>query len=113
VIRRGEIWWASLPDAAGSGPGFRRPVLVVQANGFNDSAIRTVICAVITANLRLAKAPGNVHLGRRASGLSKESVVNVSQLITLDKRFLTERAARLAPAALRNVEAGLRLALAL
>jgi len=113
VIRRGEIWWAALPDAAGSGPGFRRPVLVVQANGFNDSAIRTVICAVITANLRLAKAPGNVHLSRRASGLSKESVVNVSQLITLDKPFLTERAARLAPAALRNVEAGLRLALAL
>ena len=111
MIRRGEIWWASLPDAAGSGPGFRRPVLVVQANDFNDSAIRTVICAAITANLRLAKAPGNVQLGRRASGLNKESVVNVSQLVTLDKRFLTERVAGLAPASLRSVDAGLRLAL--
>jgi len=113
VIRRGEIWWASLPDAAGSGPGFRRPVLVVQANSFNDSAIRTVICAVVTANLHLANAPGNLRLGGRASGLRKESVVNVSQLVTLDKRFLTERVASLAPASLRSVDAGLRLALAL
>jgi len=113
VIRRGEIWWASLPAAVGSGPGFRRPVLVVQANSFNDSAIRTVICAVITANLHLAKAPGNVQLGRRASGLNKESVVNVSQLVTLDKRFLTEHVSDVAPASLRSVDAGLRLALAL
>jgi len=88
-------------------------VLVVQANGFNDSAIRTVICAVISANLRLGGAPGNVRLSRRASRLSKESVVNVSQLITLDKRFLTERVVGLGSAALRTVDEGLRLALAL
>lgn len=113
MIRRGEIWWASLPDATASAPGFRRPVLVVQANSFNDSAIRTVVCAVITANLRLAGAPGNVHLGRRASGLAKESVANVSQLYTLDRRFLAERVGSLAPSALRDVEAGLRLVLAL
>ena len=112
-MRRGEIWWANLPDPVGSAPGFRRPVLIVQANDFNASAIRTVVCAAITSNLHLAKAPGNVHLSRRASGLKKESVVNVSQLVTLDKRFLTQRAGRLQPAALRNVDAGMRLALAL
>ena len=97
--------------------GIRPRISTASARGsskcFNDSAIRTVICAVITANLQLAKAPGNVQLGRRASGLNKESVVNVSQLVTLDKRFLTERVAGLAPASLRNVDAGLRLALAL
>ena len=112
-MRRGEIWWASLGDPAGAGPGFRRPVLVVQANDFNESAIRTTICAVITANLRLAAAPGNTRLARKASGLARDSVVNASQLVTLDKRFLTQRVGRVAPEALRNVEAGIRLVLAL
>lgn len=112
-MRRGEIWWASLPDPVGSGPGYRRPVLVVQSDEFNQSAIRTTICAVITSNLRLAEAPGNVRLTRRASGLSKDSVVNVSQLITVDKQLLTARIGRMAPAALRDVEAGMRLVLTL
>lgn len=112
-MRRGEIWWASLPEPAGSGPGYRRPVLVVQSDEFNKSSIRTTICAVITSNLRLADAPGNVRLTRRASGLGKDSVVNVSQLITVDKQLLTERIGRIAPAALRDVEAGVRLVLAL
>ncbi len=112
-MQRGEIWWASLPEPVGSGPGYRRPVLVVQSNDFNKSAIRTTICAVITSNLRLGDAPGNVRLTRKASGLSKDSVVNVSQLITVDKSFLTERVGRLAPEALHSVESGIRLALGL
>ena len=113
VMRRGEIWWASLGDPIGSGPGYRRPVLVLQSNQFNESAIRTTVCAVITSNLRLADAPGNVRLGRRGTGLSRESVVNVSQLVTLDKRVLTDRIGRAPPDKLGAVEAGLRLVLAL
>lgn len=112
-MRRGEIWWASLGDPAGSGPGFRRPVLVVQSNDFNESAIGTTICAVVTSNLRLAAAPGNFRLSRRASGLKRHSVVNVSQLITVDKRMLTSRVGRVPVEALRGVEAGIRLVLAL
>lgn len=112
-MQRGEVWWAALPDPVGSGPGYRRPVLIVQANAFNQSAIRTTICAVITSNLRLADAPGNVRLTRRASGLSKDSVINVSQLITVDKRLLTSRIGRAPPETVRDVDAGIRLALAL
>jgi len=112
-MRRGEIWWASLGDPVGSGPGFRRPVLVVQSNDFNESAIGTTLCAVVTSNLRLAAAPGNFRLSRRASGLKRDSVVNVSQLITVDKRMLTSRAGRVPLEALRGVEAGIRLVLAL
>ena len=113
VARRGEIWWASLGDPLGSGPGFRRPVLVVQSNEFNESAIRTVVCAVLTSNLRLAAAPGNIRLSRKASGLPRDSVVNVSQLVTVDKRLLTARVGRLSAAALRSVDSGMRLVLAL
>jgi mRNA interferase MazF len=113
VARRGEIWWASLGDPVGSGPGFRRPVLVIQCDDFNKSAIRTTICAVVTSNLRLAEAPGNVRLARRGTGLARDSTVNVSQLITLDKRLLTTRVGRVASETLRSVEAGIRLVLAL
>jgi mRNA interferase MazF len=112
-VKRGEIWWASLGGPQGSGPGYRRPVLIVQSNDFNESAIRTSICAAITSNMRLADAPGNVRVTRRASGLSQESVVNVSQLITLDKQTLTEKVGRLPADSLREVEAGIRLVLAL
>lgn len=113
VIQRGEIWWASLSAPAGSGPGFRRPVLIIQINDFNSSAIRTAVCAVVTSNVRLAAAPGNVLLARRLSKLPHESVINVSQLITIDKSFLTRRVSRLPPAPMREVEAGLRLVLGL
>jgi mRNA interferase MazF len=113
VIGRGEIWWADLPAPSGSGPGDRRPVLVVQADGFNRSAIGTVVVAIITSNLRLGAAPGNVALTRADSGLPRDSVVNVSQLITLDKAELTEPVARLKPGLLRAVERGLRLVLGL
>lgn len=110
-VQRGEIWWADLPEPRRSEPGFRRPVLVIQANSFNHSRIQTVIVAVITGNPQLGSAPGNVALPARASGLPRESAVNVSQLLTLDREFLTERAGAL-PARLQNsVDAGLRLVL--
>jgi mRNA interferase MazF len=112
-MRRGELWWASLPDPIGSGPGFRRPLLIVQSNDFNQSAIPTVTCAVMSSNLRLERAPGNVRVRARASGLSRDSVVNVSQLITVDKRVLTAQIGRLAPDLLRDVDMGIRLVLAL
>jgi mRNA-degrading endonuclease toxin of MazEF toxin-antitoxin module len=89
-VRRGEIWWASLPDPLGSGPGFRRPVVVVQANPFNESKIQTVVIAIITSNLALSTAPGNVRLSARQSKLPKDSVVNVSQIMTLDWLYLQQ-----------------------
>ncbi len=112
-MRRGEIWWASLGDPVGSGPGHRRPMLVVQSDEFNESAIRTSVCATITSNMRLAAAPGNVRISRRVSRLPHDSVVNVSQLITLDKSLLTEKVSRLPAESLREVEAGIKLVLAL
>lgn len=113
VIRRGEIWWASLPEPVGSEPGYRRPVLVIQADEFNASRIATVIVVVITSNVRLAQAPGNVLLPRKMTGLPKDSVANVSQVVTLDKRFLTEKVGALNPILLSQVEDGLRLAMSL
>jgi mRNA interferase MazF len=113
VIQRGEIWWADLAEPRGSEPAFRRPVVVIQSDAFNRSRIGTVVVAAITSNLELAGAPGNVRLSRRESKLPRESVVNVSQLLTLDRRFLTERVGRLPAGALAQVEAGLRLVLSL
>ena len=113
MVTRGEIWWASLGEPKGSDPGFRRPVLIVSDDAFNGSRIATVVAAVITSNLRLAAAPGNVALAAARSGLSKASVVNVSQLLTLDKRLLTSRAGRLERKQMEAVSQGLRLALGL
>ena len=113
VIQRGDIWWVGLRAPRGSEPGYRRPVLVVQADGFNRSGIQTVLVAAISSNLRLAAAPGNVRLARRQSGLSKNSVVNSSQLLTLDKGFFTKRIGRLPSSVMEEVEAGLRLVLSL
>ena len=110
-MRRGEIWWASLPEPTGSGPGFRQPLLIVSANSFNDSGISTVVAAVVTSNLRLADAPGNVRLPVKGTGLAKVSVANVSQIITVDKTFLTERIGKLNPRLLAEVDAGLRIVL--
>jgi mRNA interferase MazF len=112
-MRRGEIWWASVPDAAGSGPGFRRPYVIVSANPFNESKISTIVAVVITSNLRLADAPGNVRLPARTTGLTKPSVANVSQVITVDKTFLTERVGRVPNTAMNDIDDGLRLALSL
>jgi mRNA interferase MazF len=111
AIRRGEIWWAELPEPRRSEPGCRRPVLVVQADSFNRSRIETVLAAVITTNQRLADAPGNVLLPRNVSGLPRDSVVNVSQVITLDRRFLTRLASKLPSRVQAAVDAGLRLVL--
>ena len=112
-MERGEIWWADLPDPLGAGPGYRRPVLIIQADEFTRSRINTVIVAGVTANAGLAAAPGNILLTPRVSGLPKQSVVNVSQLVTVDKRMLTEKVKTLDHRAMQQVEAGLRLVLAL
>ncbi len=110
-MKRGEVWWASLADPAGSGPGFRRPVLVVQKDAFNESRIATTVVVVITGNLHLADAPGNVFLSKKSTGLPKDSVANVSQIITIDKRFLTKRISNLPRPLYEKVEAGLELVL--
>lgn len=112
-MQRGEIWWANLPSPKGSGPGRRRPVLIVQSDAFNASRIQTVIAAVITSNLDLAAAPGNLLLRRRDSGLPRDSVVNVSQVVTLDKAYLTERAGKLPKRHAGAIDEGLRLVLGL
>jgi len=111
VIERGEIWWAGLPEPTGSEPGYRRPVLVVQADAFNRSRLQTVVAVVLTSNLRLVDAPGNVLVPADLSGLPKDSVANVSQVITVDRAALTERAGRVRGRVLEAVDAGLRLAL--
>jgi mRNA interferase MazF len=113
VIRRGDVWWASLPEPRGSEPGYRRPVLVVQADAFNESRIGTVLVATLTTNLRLAEAPGNLRLPRRCAGLPRECVVNVSQVLTLDRRFLAARVGSLPAATMEAVDEGLRLVLSL
>jgi mRNA interferase MazF len=91
VIAQGEVWWADLAEPSGSEPGFRRPVVVVQGDAFNRSRLSTVVCVALTSNLRWAEAPGNVLLSARLTGLPKDSVANVSQLVTLDREALTER----------------------
>ncbi len=112
-MERGEIWWASLPEPTGSSPGFRRPVLVAQSDFFNVSQIQTVIVAAISSNLNLVAAPGNVFLSASSTGLPKDSVVNVSQVITVNKRLLTEKISQLSSAQMNEVESGLRLVLSL
>lgn len=112
-MRRGEVWWADLPTPGGSGPGFRRPVLVLQSNPFNESRISTVIVAVVTSNVALAGAPGNVRLAKSDSGLAKPSVINVSQLITIDRTLLTEKVRALPAGAIARVNEGLKLVLGL
>lgn len=110
-VTRGDIWWADLPDPIGSGPGYRRPVLLVQSDAFNRSRLSTVVAVVLTGNLRLLDAPGNVLLSSRTSGLPRDSVANVTQVATFDRALLTERVGRLSPAALAQVSDGLRIAL--
>jgi mRNA interferase MazF len=107
VIAQGEVWWADLPAPAGSGPGFRRPVVVVQSDALNRSRLATVVCVPLTSNLRWADAPGNTLLTARATGLPKDSIANASQLITLDKMVLTERVGKLSSAKVELVLAGI------
>jgi mRNA interferase MazF len=110
-MRRGEIWWADLPSTGGSEPGCRRPVLIVQQDDFNQSRIPTVMTVALTSNLRLSEAPGNVLLKNRWTGLPKDSVANISQIVTLDKACLTEKVSMLPAAKTAEVDAGLRLVL--
>ena len=112
-MKRGEVWWATLPPPSGSGPGFRRPVLLIQSDPFNESRISTAIVAVITSNLALAEAPGNIRIGKTESGLPKPSVVNVSQVLTIDKELLTDRVRPLPAETMMRVDNGLRLAFSL
>lgn len=109
VISQGEVWWAELPEPVGSGPGLRRPVVVVQCEAFNRSRIRTVVCVPLTSNQKWAKAPGNVLLASRTTGLPKVSVANVSQVVAIDKDLLAERVGMLPSRTLERVIAGIHL----
>jgi len=110
-MEQGEIWWASLPEPAGSEPGYRRPVVIVQGDAFNRSRIRTIVCVAVTSNLALADAPGNVQMPKDVTGLPRDSVANVSQVITLDRNFLIERAGRLPVDLLEEILDGIELVL--
>ncbi|MCP5107624.1 MAG: type II toxin-antitoxin system PemK/MazF family toxin [bacterium] len=112
-MKRGSIWWADLGVPEGSGPGYRRPVLVIQSDDFNKSMINTVIVVVITGNLRLAEAPGNLLLKKEDSGLPKDSVINVSQIITIDKEILTELIGSLGNRYIKKVEQGIKTVLSI
>jgi mRNA interferase MazF len=111
VVRRGDIWWADFGPARGSSPAERRPALVIQADAFNRSAIGTVVVAAVTSNLARSDDPGNVLLPRAASGLPRPSVVNVSQLSTLDRAALVSHVGRLSRHHIARVDEGLRLVL--
>jgi mRNA interferase MazF len=112
-MQRGDIHWVDLGAISGSAPAKRRPVAIVQANAFNRSRISTVVVAALTSNTATAELPGNVFIPATASGLGKDSVVNVSQLVTLDKGALAEKAGELPTYLMADVDAGLRLVLAL
>ena len=112
-LRRGELWWAELPSPEGAEPGHTRPVLILSADAFNRSAIQTVVTVVVISNLRLAAAPGNVFLAEAETGLGKDSVANVSQLVTLDKAFLSERVGVLPAEVLEQVVLGVKVVLEL
>ena len=112
-MRRGEVWWADLPRPVGSAPGYRHPVVIVQNDTFTRSGINTVIIVAFTGNLLLANAPGNVSVSREDSSLRQDSVVNVSQMLTIDKSVLTERVGILPDSVMSSVEAGLMQVLGL
>ena len=111
VVQRREVWWADLEEPRGSEPGFRRPILVVQADAFNRSRLRTVLCVVLTSNTRLLDAPGNVLLRASTTGLPKDSVANITQIVTLDEDYLAGRIGRIPPKLMAHVDAGLKLVL--
>jgi mRNA interferase MazF len=111
VIAQGDVWWADLAEPRGSEPGFRRPVLIVQSDSFNRSDLATVVCVPLTSNLKWALAPGNVELRSKETGLPKDSVANISQLVAVDRDMLTERAGRLRKPKLELVFAGIDILL--
>ena len=111
MISQGDIWWADLGTPSGSAPGFRRPIVVVQGDPFNRSRVATVLCVPLTSNLRWAEAPGNVVLPARATRLSKDSVANVSQLVTLDRNVLEEHVVKLSRRRLEAILTGVDVVL--
>ena len=111
VISQGEIWWADLPAPVGSGPGFRRPVAVVQSDALNRSRLATAVCVPLTSNLRWAAAPGNVLLAASTTGLPQDSVANVSQIVALDRNVLDERAGKLSRVKLELLLSGVDVVL--
>ena len=113
VVERGQVWWADLGQPDGSEPGYNRPVLIVQSDAFNRSRLRTVVAVILSTNTRLLDAPGNVLLPAKATGLSKDSIANVSQVVTVDRDFLREPAGRVRGQFLKDIESGLRLVLGL
>ena len=110
-IRQGDVWWADLDDPAGSGPGFRRPVVVVQSDALNASRIATIVCVPLTSNLAWSAAPGNVLLPAKLTGLSKDSVANVSQIVAIDRAALTDHVGRLPARNLLLVLSGIDIVL--
>jgi mRNA interferase MazF len=111
VISQGEVWWADLPAPSGSGPGYRRPVVVVQGDPFNRSAIGTIVSVPLTSTLRWADAPGNVRLTARSTGLPRDSVANVSRIVTLDRSILTQRVGKLARSKVDLILSGIDIVL--
>ena len=107
MISQGDVWWADLPEPKGSGPGLRRPVVIVQGDALNRSRLATAVCVPLTSNLKWADAPGNMTLVARATGLPKDSVANVSAVITLDKSMLTERVGKLSRSKVELLLAGI------
>ncbi len=111
VISQGEIWWADLASPTGSGPGYRRPVVIVQGDAFNRSTLATVVVVPVTSALRWADAPGNVLLTVRSTGLDRDSVANVSQVVAVDRERLTERVGKIARVKLELILAGIDIVL--
>jgi mRNA interferase MazF len=111
VISQGDVCWADLAEPVGSAPGFRRPVLVIQGDALNRSRLATAVCVPLTTNLKWAEAPGNVLLKGRATGLPKDSVANVSQIVALDRGILEERVGRISRKQLDLVLAGVDVVL--
>lgn len=107
VITPGEVWWADLPETVRSGPGLRRPVVVIQGDAFNRSRLATVVCVPLTSNMRWADVPGNVLLASHVTALPKDSVANGSQVISVDKELLVDRVSKLPRAKLELVLAAL------
>jgi mRNA interferase MazF len=107
VISQGDVWWAELPEPSGSGPGFRRPVVIVQCDAFNRSRIGTVVCVSLTTNFQWLNVPGNVLLTSETTNLPKDSVANASQVISIDKELLFDRVGKLSRVKLELVLGGL------
>ena len=111
TVGHGDVWWADLGEPIGSGPGYRRPVVVVQGEPLNRSRIPTVVCVILTSNLEWASAPGNVALPSELTGLPKDSVANVSQIVTLDRNILTERVGKLPQSKVELILSGIDIVL--